>query len=138
MADPRRGPADDFDYGLNEEVLKSLARTPMAPQGMSPPGAIAPTGVKFSFWSSMADLVRLVLRSKAKGLKTRLGVALTLVLIGKWTGVIAPLFIKNGIDRLNHGHSLPQAILTGFIAYALGSTALRFIANTAPYMRDSI
>ena len=110
----------------------------MAGRRMSTPEAIAPTGVKFSFWSSMADLVRLVLRSKAKGLKTRLGVALTLVLIGKWTGVIAPLFIKNGIDRLNHGHSLPQAILTGFIAYALGSTALRFIANTAPYMRDSI
>jgi ATP-binding cassette, subfamily B, heavy metal transporter len=105
---------------------------------MSIPGAIAPSGVKFSFWSSMADLVRLVLRSKAKGLKTRLAIALTLVLIGKWTGVIAPLFIKNGIDRLNHGHSLPQTILTGFVAYALGSTALRFIANTAPYMRDSI
>ena len=26
---------------------------------------------KFSFWSSMADLVRLVVRSKAEGLKSR-------------------------------------------------------------------
>jgi hypothetical protein len=35
---------------------------------------------KFDFWSSMADLIRLVLRSRAQGLKVRLAAALFLVL----------------------------------------------------------
>jgi len=38
---------------------------PSAPRAMAIPGAIAPASVKFNFWSSMGDLVRLVLRSKA-------------------------------------------------------------------------
>ena len=36
------------------------------------------------------------------------------------------------------GHDLRHAVLIAFIGWALGSTLLRFIANTAPYMRDSI
>ena len=68
---------------------------------MSVPGAISPAGAKFSFWSSMGDLVRLVMRSRAKGLRTRLAVALALVLVGKWTGVIAPLAVQKLIDGLS-------------------------------------
>ncbi len=86
----------------------------------------------------MADLIRLVLRSRAQGLKTRLGVALFLVLLGKWTGVIGPLLISRAIDRLNVGHSGGHAVFVAFAGLALGWVGLRFIANAAPYLRDSI
>ena len=98
------------------------------------PAAPAP----FNFWTSMADLVRLVLRSKAKGLKARLGVALGLVLLGKWTGVVGPLLISKAIDQLNVGHSGGQAVFTAFAGLAIGWVLLRFIAGTAPYVRDAI
>jgi len=101
-----------------------------------PPGP-APTG-RFSFFSSMADLVRLVMRSKAQGLKRRLGAALALVLIGKWTGVIGPLFLQSAIDKLNHGRSGGEAMFTAFAGLVFGWVALRFIANATPYARDSI
>ncbi len=102
------------------------------------PAIDAPAKAKFGFWSSMADLVRLVMRSRAQGLKTRLGAALFLVLLGKWTGVIGPLMISRAIDRLNTGHSGGQAVFTAFAGLVMGFVALRFIANAAPYLRDTI
>ncbi len=93
---------------------------------------------RFNFWTSMADLSRLVLRSKASGLKTRLVAALALVLVGKWTGVVGPLFIQRAIDHLNHGRSAQEAVFIAFAGLALGWVALRFAANTAPYIRDAI
>ena len=99
---------------------------------MAPDGAIKPAA-RFSFWSSMADLVRLVARSKAPGLKTRLVVALTLVLIGKLAGVTAPLMFRDGLDLLGH----PSATFLAFAGFATLFVLLQFVANTAPYMRDS-
>jgi ATP-binding cassette subfamily B protein len=86
----------------------------------------------------MADLLRLVLRSKAAGLKRRLASALLLVLAGKATGVIAPLFLQQAIDRLNHGRGAGEAMFTAFVALALGWVVLRFIAGATPYARDAI
>ena len=111
---------------------------PAAARRMSVPGAVADAGTKFNFWTSMADLVRLLLRSKAKGLKTRLAAALTLVLIGKWTGVTAPLLIQSAIDHLNRGQSSGQAVFVGFAGLVIGWVLLRFVAGTAPYLRDAI
>ena len=105
---------------------------------MATPGAVAAAGAKFSFWSSMADLVRLVVRSRARGLRTRLAVALGLVLVGKWTGVVGPLFIQSAIDHLNHGRAAPQAAMIAFAWLVIGWVALRFVAGTAPYVRDAI
>jgi ATP-binding cassette subfamily B protein len=102
--------------------------------GEAPP----PTPGKFSFFSSMADLGRLVIRSKAPGLKRRLGLALGLVILGKWTGVIGPLFLQGAIDRLNHGRSDAGAVFTAFAGLVIGWVALRFIAGATPYLRDSI
>jgi len=100
---------------------------------MSVPGAISPPSARFSFWSSMGDLVRLVMRSKAKGLRTRLAVALALVLVGKWTGVIAPLFVQKLIDGL--GRHVPySADLVWILIYS----GLGFVAASAPLMRDAI
>ncbi len=93
---------------------------------------------RFNFFTSMVDLGRLVMRSKARGLKSRLAAALGLVLLGKWTGVIGPLMIQGAIDRLNHGRDLGEAAFTAFAGLALGWVALRFIAGTAPYVRDAI
>ncbi len=101
-------------------------------------GEPAPTKVKFNFFTSMTDLVRLVMRSKAPGLKRRLGAALALVLVGKWTGVIAPLFLQQAIDHLNRGRSTPETLFTAFAGLAMGWVALRFIAGATPYARDSI
>ncbi|HEY2658824.1 MAG TPA: ABC transporter ATP-binding protein/permease [Caulobacteraceae bacterium] len=86
----------------------------------------------------MADLARLVGRSKAGGLKTRLGVALGLVLVGKWTGVYAPVLIGRAIDQLGKGRSAAESLGVGFIGFALGWVFLRFISNATPYARDSI
>ncbi len=110
----------------------------MAERRMAVPGAIAPAGARFDFWTSMADLARLVLRSGTRGLKTRLGVALALVMLGKWTGVYAPLLIQRGIDHLNRGGGGGEALFTVFVGYAVGWVALRFVSNAAPYARDSI
>ena len=86
----------------------------------------------------MRDLAQLVLRSGAPWLKTRLIVALILVLIGKWTGVYAPLLIARGIDHLNHGRSVGQTVFAIFAGMTLFWVLLRFISNTAPLIRDSI
>jgi ABC-type transport system involved in Fe-S cluster assembly fused permease/ATPase subunit len=106
---------------------------PSGQRAMSVPGSVAPAGAKFSFFSSMGDLARLIGRSKAKGLKTRLAVALTLVLIGKWTGVIAPLQIRTLIDGL--GRHLPFASIMGLV---LAYSILGLISMAAPMMRDAI
>ncbi|MEO8812776.1 MAG: metal ABC transporter permease, partial [Caulobacteraceae bacterium] len=93
---------------------------PAADRRMSVPGAVAAPKGAFSFWSSMGDLVRLVLRSRAKGLKTRLSAALALVLLGKLTGVIGPLLIQGAIDRLNHGRTGGEAVFVAFAGLVLG------------------
>jgi ATP-binding cassette subfamily B protein len=94
--------------------------------------------VKFDMLSSMADLARLVLRTKAPGLKSRLGLALALVLIGKWTGVIGPLFLQGAIDHLNHGRTDLTAVFTAFSGLAIGWVGLRFLSGATPYLRDAI
>ena len=69
----------------------------------------------------MGDLIRLVLRSRAQGLKVRLAGALFLVLIGKWTGVVGPLLISHAIDRLNHHHADANMVGGGqavFVAFS--------------------
>jgi ATP-binding cassette, subfamily B, heavy metal transporter len=106
--------------------------------GLVVAGAAAAPATGFSFWSSMADLVRLVLRSRAKGLKTRLGAALALVMVGKWTGVTGPLLIQSAIDHLNRGRGGGEQVFVAFAGLVVGWVALRFIAGTAPYVRDAI
>ncbi len=106
---------------------------------MAPPPTLAlPAPAKFNFWTSMADLLRLVARSKAKGLKRRLLVALTLVVAGKWAGVTGPLLIQSAIDHLNHGRAAGQAVFVAFAGLIAGWVALRFVSGAAPYAREAI
>ena len=105
---------------------------------MGAAGHVSPAGVTFNFWTSMLDLGQLVLRSRARGLKTRLAVALALVLIGKWTGVIAPLWIGRAINVLQHGHGPDQALFIAFAGLVGGWVALTLLSSAVPLLRDSI
>jgi ATP-binding cassette subfamily B protein len=86
----------------------------------------------------MAELVRLVMRSRAQGLKTRLGIALCLVLVGKATGVYAPVLLGEAIDALKPGYSAAGAVFAVFAGLAAGWVILRFIASVTPLVRDAI
>jgi ATP-binding cassette, subfamily B, heavy metal transporter len=110
----------------------------MAGRAMAVPGAVAPASVRFSFWSSMGDLARLVMRSRAEGLRTRLFAALALVLVGKWTGVYAPLLLGQAVNALAHGHGVRASLNIAFFGLVIGYVSLRFIAGAAPLARDSI
>jgi ATP-binding cassette, subfamily B, heavy metal transporter len=92
---------------------------------------------KFNFWSSMAELVRLVRRSRAPGLRSRLTAALILVLIGKATGVYAPVLIGQAIDAAK-GRGPAEVLFAVFMGLAAGWVVLRFISNATPLMRDAI
>ena len=100
-------------------------------------GPSEPATPTFNFWSSMAELVRLVMRSKAPGLKTRLTVALALVLVGKWTGVYAPVLIGHAIDATT-GKGTTHAVFVVFAGLAGGWVLLKFISGATPLIRDSI
>jgi len=93
---------------------------------------------KFSFWGSMAELMRLVGRSKARGLKVRLSVALFLVMVGKATGVIAPVLIGRAIDAVSHGRDTAVTVFAVFAGLASGWVLLRFISGVTPLIRDAI
>ena len=97
-----------------------------------------PTATRFSAWTSIRDLIGLVLRSKARGLKTRLSVALALVIAGKWAGVIGPLALSAAIDRLNHGQSAAHGVFVAFAGLAIGWIGLNFVAAVIPFMREAI
>jgi ABC-type transport system involved in Fe-S cluster assembly fused permease/ATPase subunit len=103
------------------------------------PGAISPATVKFDFWSSMADLGRLVLRSSAPGLAWRIPAALVLVFAGKLAGVWAPVMIGEAIDSLKPlAHGVGGAVSLTFMGLALGFGVLRLLAAAAPNARDAI
>src|SRR4029453_7974885 len=66
----------------------------------SGPGAVEPAEAKFDFWSSMADLGALVMRSGAPQLRLRIAAALVLVFVGKLCGVLAPVMLGDAINTL--------------------------------------
>ena len=101
-------------------------------------GQTAPASATFNFWTSMADLGRLVMRSRASHLRLRIGVALGLVFVGKLAGVWAPVVLGDSISRLSQsvggGHGLNASYVTGALAYA----GLLLVAAWIPFVRDAI
>ena len=85
----------------------------------------------------MGELVRLVRRSRAQGLRTRLAIALGLVLVGKVTGVYAPVLIGRAIDAAK-AQGAAGTVFAAFVGLASGWVALRFISNATPLIRDAI
>ena len=104
----------------------------------SGPGAVEGGEAKFSFWSSMADLGALVMRSGAPQLHLRIGVALVLVFVGKLSGVIAPVMLGDAINTLSPVQQGGVVIGTTFVGLAIAFALLRLIAACAPYARDAI
>jgi ABC-type transport system involved in Fe-S cluster assembly fused permease/ATPase subunit len=99
-------------------------------------GETAPAATKFSFWGSMADLGRLVMRSGAPFLRLRIGAALALVFVGKFAGVLSPVLMGDAINNLAPKTGAPSLSL--FVVSALGSSALSLAAAWTPYLRDAI
>jgi len=88
--------------------------------------------------AAMADLIGLVLRSKAPGLRWRLTVSLSLTLAGKVSGVFAPLLLGAAVNHLAAGKGAAVQVSAAFAALALGWAAIRFLSAAAPQLRDSI
>ena len=101
-------------------------------------GAVAPVGVRFSFWSSMADLGRLVLRCGAPGLGWRIPSALILVFAGKLAGVWAPVMLGEAINTLSPSVKSAIALGANFVGLALAFAALRLVSACAPFAREAI
>jgi len=113
-----------------------LSHAHLARGRFSQPDAVSPPGVKFSFWGSMADLWRLVLRSGAPQLRVRIAGALFLVLLGKLAGVLSPVLLGDAIN-----HLAPRAgpvSLSLFVTGALAATAMALASAWMPYLRDAI
>jgi ATP-binding cassette subfamily B protein len=101
-------------------------------------GPPAPAGTQFSFWRSMADLARLVLRSGAPFLKARLALALGLVFAGKFAGVWAPVVLGDAVSGLSVSHGVASAVTGVFVVGVLGWAALNLVSVWTPYARDAI
>jgi ABC-type transport system involved in Fe-S cluster assembly fused permease/ATPase subunit len=102
------------------------------------PGGIAGPEQTVRFWKAMGDLVQLVLRSKAPGLRWRLSVALGLTLAGKALGVLAPLMLGAAVNRLSAGQGAAVAVTWSFAGLAIGWALIRFISSAAPQARDAV
>jgi ATP-binding cassette subfamily B protein len=101
-------------------------------------GAIAKGEQPVRFWSAMGDLVRLVMRSGAPGLRWRVAVALILTLTGKALGVLAPLMLGKAVNQLSAGQSAAVAVSWAFAGLAVGWAFVRFVSAAAPQARDTI
>lgn len=101
-------------------------------------GAIAKADQPVRFWSAMGDLVRLVMRSGAPGLRWRVTVALILTLSGKALGVLAPLMLGKAVNQLSAGQGAAVAVTWAFAGLALGWAFVRFVSAAAPQARDTI
>ncbi len=105
---------------------------------VAPRGPVPPPGAQVRFFSAMGDLFRLVLRSRAPGLRWRLTLALTLTLAGKVLGVLAPLLLGAAVNRLAAGQGAAVGVAAGFAGLALGWALIRFASAAAPQVRDAI
>jgi ABC-type multidrug transport system fused ATPase/permease subunit len=89
-------------------------------------------------FTALADLIGLVLRSKAPGLRWRLTASLSLTLAGKVAGVLAPLLLGAAVNRLTEGQGAAMQVSATFAALALGWAGIRLLSAAAPQLRDAI
>jgi len=89
-------------------------------------------------FTALADLIGLVLRSKAPGLRWRLTASLSLTLAGKVAGVLAPLLLGAAVNRLAAGQDAAVQVGAAFAGLALGWAGIRLLSAAAPQLRDAI
>ncbi len=104
----------------------------------SVPGAIAASGAPVRLFQVSGDLWRLLIRSKAPYLKTRLSIALALTVVGKALGVVAPLLLGAAVNRLAKGQDAATSLGLAFVGLAIGWVVIRMVAAIAPQIRDAI
>ena len=100
--------------------------------------ADAPAGAKLSLLAAMADLWRLIMRSRAPGLKWRTATALILIIAGKALGIWAPFMLGHAVNILAKGKGATEQIFLAFAGLAIGWAFVRFLAAAAPQARDAI
>ena len=88
--------------------------------------------------SALMDLARLVGRSRAPWLRTRLTGAILLTLVGKALGVLAPLALGAAVNRLAADQGAAVGVAAGFVAFAVGWAVIRFLSSAAPQLSDMV
>ncbi|HEY3811989.1 MAG TPA: ABC transporter ATP-binding protein/permease [Caulobacteraceae bacterium] len=86
----------------------------------------------------MVNLGKLVLRSGAPGLSWRLTAAIVLTVVGKFIGVIAPLILAAGLNRIAKVHGVEFSLAVTFTSFALLWALVNFASAAAPQVRDAI
>jgi len=108
------------------------------PERSRPKGQAEPGETPVNAVSALKDLLAVILKSGAPGLRWRLGGALTLTLGGKILGVLAPLLLGAAVNDLGAGKSAPAQVGIAFAGLVIGWTLIRFLAAAAPQLRDVI
>ncbi|MGZ5985553.1 MAG: ABC transporter transmembrane domain-containing protein, partial [Caulobacteraceae bacterium] len=100
--------------------------------------ADARTGTKLTLWAAMIDLWRLIMRSRAPGLKWRTTAALLLIVAGKAVGVWSPFMLGHAQNALAKGKGPAETLFITFAGLAIGWATLNFLSMAAPQARDAI
>ena len=87
---------------------------------------------------ALADLIRLVARSRAPQLRLRLIMALVLTVTSKALGVLAPLALGAAVNALAGENRPVLGISLGFAAFAIGWAGIRFLSSIMPQARDAL
>ncbi len=98
----------------------------------------APVERQTPFFKAIADLARLVLRSKAPGLSWRLTLAITLTVVGKAVGVAAPFVLGAAINHLTRGQGVAFSTALTFAGFAVAWALIQFVSAASPQLRDAI
>jgi ABC-type transport system involved in Fe-S cluster assembly fused permease/ATPase subunit len=109
-----------------------------APSRHGGAGEVAPADTPVRSFAALRELIGLLLRSKAPGLRWRLGVALGLTVGGKVLGVWAPLLLGAAVDTVGHGKSPAVQVSLAFAGLACGWAFIRFVSSVAPQLRDTL
>ncbi|MGA0545725.1 ABCB family ABC transporter ATP-binding protein/permease [Brevundimonas sp. VNH65] len=88
--------------------------------------------------TALAELARLVGRSRAPQLRMRLITAVLLTLAGKGLGVLAPLVLGAAVNHLARDQPTGVAVGLGFAGFAVGWALVRFLSSAAPQLSDVV
>jgi ATP-binding cassette subfamily B protein len=87
---------------------------------------------------ALADVVGLVARSGAPQLHLRLAAALALTVLGKATGVVAPLLLGRAVNQLARDGAPAVQVGWSFAGLAVGWATIRFVSSATPQLRDIV
>lgn len=96
------------------------------------------SGVKDEGLAAMRALAGLVMRSGAPQLRLRLITSVLIAFVAKGFGVIGPLFLGAGVNRLAAGQDAAVQALLAFAAVVVGWQVLRLLSGAAPFLSDLV